>query len=300
LEICAAGGHNLLLVGPAGTGKSMLASRLAGILPPLQEQEAMEVAMINSISRDGFDVKQWKKRPYRAPHHTASGVALVGGGANPKPGEISLAHHGILFLDELPEFDRAVLDVLREPLESGSVSISRANQKAEYPARFQLVAAMNPCLCGNLGDPKVACRCSPNQRQRYLSRLSGPFLDRIDVQVDVPRMAREMLSKVDENAESSAVVRERVAQCRAQQLERSKVINAQLENRELLRVAELDAATSQLLDVAMERLNLSARAYHRILKVARTIADLAGSERLSMEHVTEALSYRALERLVQR
>jgi len=300
LEICAAGGHNLLLVGPAGTGKSMLASRLAGILPPLQEQEAMEVAMINSISLDGFDVKQWKKRPYRAPHHTASGVALVGGGANPKPGEISLAHHGILFLDELPEFDRAVLDVLREPLESGSVSISRANQKAEYPARFQLVAAMNPCLCGNLGDPKVACRCSPNQRQRYLSRLSGPFLDRIDVQVDVPRMAREMLSKVDENAESSAVVRERVAQCRAQQLERSKVINAQLENRELLRVAELDAATSQLLDVAMERLNLSARAYHRILKVARTIADLAGSECLKMEHVTEALSYRALERLVQR
>jgi len=299
LEICAAGGHNLLLVGPAGTGKSMLASRLAGILPPLQEQEAMEVAMINSISLDGFDVKQWKKRPYRAPHHTASGVALVGGGANPKPGEISLAHHGILFLDELPEFDRAVLDVLREPLESGSVSISRANHKAEYPARFQLVAAMNPCLCGNLGDPKVACRCSPSQRQRYLSRLSGPFLDRIDVQIDVPRMAREMLSKVDEKAESSAVVRQRVAQCRAQQLERSKVINAQLENRELLRVAELDSATSQLLDVAMERLNLSARAYHRILKVARTIADLAGSERLKMEHVTEALSYRALERLVQ-
>ncbi|MDQ7073959.1 MAG: YifB family Mg chelatase-like AAA ATPase [Gammaproteobacteria bacterium] len=299
LEICAAGGHNLLLVGPAGTGKSMLATRLVGLLPPLQEQEAMEVAMINSISSEGFDVKQWKQRPYRAPHHTASGVALVGGGANPKPGEISLAHHGILFLDELPEFDRAVLDVLREPLESGSVSISRANQKAEYPARFQLVAAMNPCLCGNLGDPKVSCRCSPAQRQRYLSRLSGPFLDRIDVQIDVPRMARDMLSKIDPNAESSAVVRERVQRCRTHQLQRSKTINAQLENRELLRVTELDAATSKLLDVAMERLNLSARAYHRILKVARTIADLAESETLKMEHVTEALSYRALERLVQ-
>ncbi len=294
LEIAAAGAHHLLLVGPPGTGKTMLASRLPGILPPLEESEAIELAAVRSVAGHGADIGAWKTRAFRAPHHTASGVALVGGGSLPRPGEISLAHHGVLFLDELPEFDRRVLDVLREPLESGRIAISRAARQAEFPARFQLVAAMNPCPCGYAGDPSGRCRCTPDAIQRYRSRVSGPLLDRIDLKLEVPRVAQAEL-RAAEPGESSADVRARVIAARDRQLARAGRPNAAMSNREADRSCILDARSRTLIDRAIERLGLSARAYHRVLRVARTIADLAGSERLLAEHVSESILYRRLD-----
>ena len=295
LEIAAAGGHNLLLIGPPGTGKTMLASRLPGIMPPMAETEAIETAAIASVSTQGIDLAQWRIRPFRAPHHTASGVALVGGGGQPRPGEISLAHNGVLFLDELPEFDRRVLEVLREPLESGYITISRAARQADFPARFQLVAAMNPCPCGYLGDPERACACNPEQIRRYRSRVSGPLLDRIDLHIEVPRLAHKLLrGKTAE--ETSATVRVRVVAARERQLQRAGKPNTALSAREIERYCRLSDADYRLLEQALEKLGLSPRAYHRILKVARTIADLAGSDAIQTAHLTEAISYRALDR----
>ncbi|HQU16375.1 MAG: ATP-dependent protease [Chromatiales bacterium 21-64-14] len=298
LEVAAAGGHSLLFIGPPGTGKSMLASRLPGILPPMEEHEALESAAIVSISHQGFTPPAWRRRPFRAPHHTASGVALVGGGGTPRPGEISLAHHGVLFLDELPEFDRRVLEVLREPLESGHITISRAARQADFPARFQLVAAMNPCPCGYLGDERGRCRCSPEQVQRYRARVSGPLLDRIDLHVEAPRVPQDRLLARGPDGESSAQIRQRVSQARARQIARGGKPNAGLANREVEQFCALRPEDSRLLEQAMEHLNLSARAYHRILKVARTIADLAGAAELRTTHLTEAIGYRRLDRSV--
>ena len=297
LEVAAAGGHNLLMCGPPGTGKSMLASRLSGILPPMTADEAREAAAVASVSHNGFEASQWGQRPFRAPHHTASGVALVGGGSSPRPGEISLAHTGVLFLDELPEYSRQVLDVLREPMESGHITISRAARQAEFPARFQLVAAMNPCPCGNRTDPKAVCRCSADQIQRYQARLSGPFLDRIDMQIEVPRVERKALQEVDPNAESSVSIRERVSAARDKQYARCGKKNADLGVKEIDRHCKLNDSDAQLLDQAMQRLNLSARAYHRILKLARTIADLVGDENIGTVCLTEAISYRSIDRV---
>jgi len=291
LEIAAAGSHNLLMIGPPGTGKTLLASRLPGILPAMAEEEALETASIASITGRALDPARWRERPFRAPHHTASGVALVGGGTRPRPGEISLAHNGVLFLDELPEFDRRVLEVLREPLESGRIIISRAALQAEYPARFQLVAAMNPCPCGYAGDESGRCHCSPEQVFRYRARISGPLLDRIDLHVEVPRQ------KINEHppGEASAGVRERIHQARGRQ-QRRGALNAALDVAAVREHCALDAAADKLLETACERLNLSARAHQRILKVARTIADLDGSERIATAHLAEAIGYRQLDR----
>ena len=297
LEVAAAGSHSLLLCGPPGAGKSMLAVRLPGILPPLTQAEAMEVAAVASVSQGGFDPLDWGLRPYRAPHHTASGVALVGGGTQPRPGEITLAHHGVLFLDELPEFSREVLEVLREPLESGQITVSRAARQVDFPARFQLVAAMNPCPCGYSGDTSGRCRCTPDQILRYRGRLSGPLLDRIDLQVFVPRLdSAELTSEHAPAAEDSAAVRARVIRARAIQQDRAGKPNATLTPKELERDCALDEASRQLLSLALSRLSLSARAYHRVLKVARTIADLAGTEAVGTPHIAESLRYRQLDR----
>jgi magnesium chelatase family protein len=296
LEIAAAGNHSLLFYGPPGTGKTMLASRLPGILPGMTEEEAVASAAIASISDRGFNATHWGIRPFRSPHHSSSPAALVGGGSHPKPGEISLAHHGVLFLDELPEFDRKVLEVLREPLESGHITISRAARQAQFPARFQLVAAMNPCPCGYLGHPSGRCHCSSEQVTRYRARLSGPLLDRLDLHVEVPPLPRGTLQSQQQPSENSATVRARVSACRDRQLARSGKANAQLENREIKRDCRLDKANAQLLEQATERLGLSARAHHRILKVARTIADLAQSDTIAREHLSEAIAYRKLDR----
>lgn len=297
LEIAAAGGHSLLMSGPPGSGKSMLAARLSGLLPPLSAEEAIEVAAVASVGAGGFDAAAWGRRPYRNPHHTASAVALVGGGGNPRPGEITLAHNGVLFLDELPEFERNVLEVLREPLENGRITISRAARQVDFPARFQLIAAMNPCPCGYLGDTGGRCRCTPDQVARYRGRLSGPLLDRIDLHIFVPRLEAAALSAAAASGEdtSSAVVRARVVAARARQQARGGKPNAQLGPKELERDGVLDDACRQLLATAATRLALSARAYHRILKVARTIADLAGVEAIATAHIAEALRYRQMD-----
>ena len=296
LEIAAAGGHSLLLIGPPGAGKTMLASRLPGLLPPLRDDEALETAAIHSVQRE-FTLRDWRRRPFRAPHHTASAIALVGGGSNPRPGEISLAHNGVLFLDELPEYDRHVLEVLREPLEAGAITISRAARQAQFPARFQLVAAMNPCPCGYWGDRSGRCHCTEERVRQYRARISGPLLDRIDMHVDVPAVAREVLLDPQRPAgERSAAVRARVTAARARQYARDGGVNYALTPAQIETTCVLDGPSRTLLEQAMQRLGLSARAYHRVLKVARTIADLAESEPIEATHLAEAIQFRCLDR----
>jgi magnesium chelatase family protein len=265
------------------------------VLPPLDDEEALETASIRSLSRHGLELERWRQRPFRAPHHTASAIAIVGGGGRPRPGEISLAHNGVLFLDELPEFRRDVLEVLREPLESGKVSVSRAANHAEFPARFQLVAAMNPCPCGHFGDRQGRCRCPPERIAAYRGRLSGPLLDRIDLHVEVGRVAVEDIDS-DAVAESTATVATRVARARCRQLARQGRINARLEAGALARACDTEPAARDLVGRAMRQIGLSARGYHRVLRVSRTIADLAGSARVRIEHVAEAITLRQLDR----
>ena len=294
LEITASGGHNLLFVGPPGTGKTMLASRLPGILPPMTEQEALEAASIQSICHQSINETSWLTRPFRAPHHTASSAALVGGGSQPKPGEISLAHNGVLFLDELPEFERKVLDVLREPMEAGEVTISRAMSKQTFPANFQLIAAMNPSPTGFYNDN----RSSPEQVLRYLNRLSGPFLDRIDIQIEVARLPRGLWSQEEQNSETSEVVRKRVELSRNIQLKRQGTANANLSSAEVREYCKLNKEDNEFLELAVEKLGLSTRAHHKILKISRTLADMEGKEHIHHTHITEALSYRAMDRIL--
>ncbi len=299
LEVAAAGGHNLLFIGPPGTGKTMLASRLPGILPPMNESEALESAAVYSIAATGSDwLERWRQRPFRAPHHTASGVALVGGGTNPRPGEISLAHGGVLFLDELPEYSRKVLDVLREPLESGRIVISRAQRSVTFPARFQLVAAMNPCPCGYFGDPSGRCRCNEEQIRRYQGQTSGPLLDRIDLHVEVPSVPTAILQQ-SPPGESSREVQQRVLAARTRQLDRQGCTNAELAGQQRDVMCKLTSDDEQWFLRAAEKLNLSARGYHRVVKLARTIADLAQSAEIQKPHLMEAIGYRSLDRLAQ-
>ncbi|MGJ8678075.1 MAG: YifB family Mg chelatase-like AAA ATPase [Akkermansiaceae bacterium] len=301
LELAAAGGHNLLMVGPPGTGKSMIAKRLPTILPDMTEEEAIETTKIHSIAGVlGKENALLVTRPFRAPHHTISDVGLLGGGANPSPGEVSLAHHGVLFLDELPEFRRQTLEVMRQPLEDGSVCISRAAGTLTFPSSFMMIAAMNPCPCGYYGDPKRECRCSPPQIEKYRQRISGPLLDRIDLHVEVPLVEYRDLASTEEG-EKSSVVRARVEAARALQLERFSenkgvISNAHMPSKVMREHCRIDATASGYLEHAMNELNFSARAHDRILKVARTLADLAGADHIDATHILEAIQYRTLDR----
>ncbi len=297
LEISASGGHNMLMVGPPGSGKTMLAERLPGILPPMTDEQAITTAAISSISTQGFHLKNWKQRPIRMPHHSASSVAIVGGGSHPRPGEVSLAHSGVLFLDEFPEFDRKVLEALREPLESGRIVISRAARQTEFPAKFQLIAAMNPCPCGYYGDNTNRCRCSVEQINRYRGKLSGPLLDRIDIHIQVPNIALDILEKMrHEQPETSAQVQKRVVETFQLQTHRLGKQNSEMNNKELKKYCRLSVQQNRLLQNAIEQLGLSTRGMYRILRVARTIADLEKSEPILDKHLTEAISYRYFER----
>lgn len=300
IEVAVAGGHNLLMVGPPGSGKSMLAKRIPTIMPPATLDEYLEILSIHSAAgRTLTGETPWGGRPFRSPHHTVSDVALLGGGTIPGPGEISLAHHGVLFLDELPEFKRSALEVLRQPLEDGMVTISRSAGKVTLPCEFMLVAAMNPCPCGYLGDPKHECRCSPTQIHRYRARISGPLLDRMDLHIEAPALSVSEL-RADPSGEPSSAIRERVTIARERQQHRfagtHTVANARMSHAQIRRCCAVDTAVGDLLQHAMERLQLSARAYDRILKVGRTIADLAGSERIESHHLLEAIQYRSLDR----
>ncbi|WP_421868475.1 YifB family Mg chelatase-like AAA ATPase [Motiliproteus sp.] len=295
LEVAAAGGHSLLMSGPPGTGKTMLASRLPSLLPPLTPEEQLEVVSIRSVARQ-TDTTLNLQRPFRQPHHTVSGVALVGGGSTPRPGEISLANHGVLFLDELPEFDRRVLEVLREPMESGQICISRASAQVTFPARFQLIAAMNPCPCGYQGDPSGRCRCTPDQIKRYQGRISGPLLDRLDLQIEVGALSEQELIEATTPAEDSASVRRRVELARQRQLRRRGKLNHRLSGQELELDCALNRENRQLMQQALNRLGLSARAYHRVLRVARTLADLEGATDIDRSHLLQSLSYRRQDR----
>lgn len=295
LLIAAAGGHNVLMLGSPGTGKSMLAARIPTILPDMTETEALETASLYSISHHGFQPHNWGRRPFRQPHHSASSPALVGGGSNPKPGEISLAHNGVLFLDELPEFSRQVLEVLREPLENHHISISRATRQMEYPANFQLIAAMNPCPCGYLGDDEKVCSDSPDQISRYRNKISGPFIDRIDIISEVPRIKHERLAETTPAEYSSAFMREQVKTARAKQIARQGCANANLVAAQINTFCKLSESSRQMLNQAAKSLNFSMRSYHRIQKLARTIADLDQAENIGDHHLAEAIQLRRIE-----
>ena len=294
LEVAACGAHHMLMMGPPGTGKSMLAQRFNTLLPEMTEQEALQTLSIHSISNHAScNLKYWKARPFRSPHHTVSGIALVGGGSQPKPGEISLAHNGVLFLDELTEFDRKTIEVLREPLETGQIHISRAARQATFPASFQLIAAMNPCPGGC--ESIQTCSCSQEQLSRYKNKLSVPLLDRIDIQIELPRLNKnELINQKIMHQQTSQQVRQRVSAARERQLHRQGCLNGQMNNQQIENICQLDSASQQLLSQAIDKLKLSARSYHRLLKLARTIADLAGQESISAECISEAISYRRL------
>ncbi len=296
LEIAAAGNHNLLMLGSPGAGKTMLAERMPTILPPMTTEEAVETISVYSISDQAFQFKHWGKRPFRAPHHTASGIALVGGGSQPKPGEISLAHNGILFLDEFPEFNRKVIETLREPMESGKIHIARAQASMLFPAKFQLIAAMNPCPCGYLGSPTHSCTCTSEQVQRYQSKISGPILDRIDIQVRVNNLPTHAFLKPHEaKGENSDTIRKRVIAARDIAIHRANVPNAQLSNQQVKQCCALNTECENILEKALDQFNLSARAYHKVLKLSRTIADLAQEKNIQAAHLYEALGYRGFK-----